>query len=55
MSAVKIDVLLNINGSIPKFIGITDSSVHDVNILDQLNYKPGAHYLLNKGYLPNKR
>ena len=54
-SAVKLHVLLNIDGSIPEFIWITDGSVHDVKILDQLNYKPGAYYLLDKGYVSYKR
>ena len=54
-SAVKLHVLLNIDGSIPEFISITDGSVHDVKILDQLNYKPGAYYLLDKGYVSYKR
>jgi len=54
-SAVKLHVLLNINGSIPEFIWITDGSVHDVKALDQLNYRPGAYYLLDKGYVSYKR
>jgi IS4 transposase len=54
-SAVKMHVLLNIDGSIPEFITITDGSVHDVKILDQLNYKPGAYYLLDKEYVSYKR
>ena len=47
-------VLLNIDGSIPEFITITDGSVNDVKILDQLNYKPGAYYLLDKDMYPTK-
>ncbi|MEP7108048.1 MAG: IS4 family transposase, partial [Ferruginibacter sp.] len=54
-SAVKLHTLLNIDGSIPEFIWITDGSVHDVKILDKLNYKPGAYYLLDKGYVSYKR
>ena len=54
-SAVKLHVLLNIDGSIPEFISITDGSVHDVKILDQLKYKAGAYYLLDKGYVSYKR
>lgn len=54
-SAIKLHVLLNIDGSIPEFIRITDGSVHDVNALDDLKYKPGAYYLLDKGYVSYKR
>lgn len=53
--AVKLHVLLNIDGSIPEFISITDGSVHDVKAMDELKYKPGAYYLLDKGYVSFKR
>jgi hypothetical protein len=35
-AAVKMHTLLDIHGSIPIFIMITDGKVHDVNILDIL-------------------
>jgi hypothetical protein len=54
-SAVKMHVLLNIDGSIPEFIRISDGSVHDVNVLDELKYKPGAYYVMDKGYVSFKR
>ena len=53
--AVKLHVLLNIDGSIPEFISITDGSIHDVKAMDELIYKPGAYYLLDKGYVSFKR
>jgi hypothetical protein len=53
--AVKMHVLLNIDGSIPEFISITDGSVHDVKILDELAYKPGAYYLVDRAYVSYKR
>ena len=53
--AVKMHVLLNIDGSIPEFIFITDGSVHDVKIMDKLEYKPGAYYLFDRGYVSYKR
>ena len=53
--AVKMHVMLNIDGSIPEFISITDGSVHDVKVLDDLEYKPGAYYLFDKGYVSYKR
>jgi len=39
-SAVKLHVLLNIDGSIPEFISITDGSVHDVKILAPASEQP---------------
>jgi len=53
--AVKLHVLLNIDGSIPEFISITDGSIHDVKAMDELIYKPGAYYLLDRGYVSFKR
>ncbi|RPI60963.1 MAG: IS4 family transposase [Planctomycetaceae bacterium] len=50
-AAVKMHTLLNLKGSIPEFIHITEGSVHDVNILDELPILPAAIYLLDRGYL----
>jgi len=50
-SAVKMHTLLNLKGSIPEFIHISEGSVHDVNILDELPILPAAIYLLDRGYL----
>jgi len=48
--AIKIHTLLNLRGSIPEFIHITDGSVHDVNILDELYPEPGSLYIMDRGY-----
>lgn len=49
-AAVKMHTLIDIHGSIPVFILITDGKVHDVNILDILQTEPGAFYLIDRGY-----
>lgn len=49
--AVKAHVLLDLRGSIPTFIEITEGSVHDVNILDLITVEPGAIYVMDRGYL----
>jgi hypothetical protein len=49
-SAVKMHTLLDLKGSIPCFLCITDGSVHDVNLLDQLPIEPGALYVMDRGY-----
>ena len=54
-AAVKMHVLLNLRGSIPEVIVITDGKTHDVNILDQLRYIPGAYYVMDRGYVDFKR
>jgi hypothetical protein len=50
-AAVKLHTLLDLRGSIPSLIIITHGKVHDVNILDQLIFEPGAFYIIDRGYL----
>jgi len=49
--AVKIHTLLDLRGSIPSFIFITDGKYHDSNILDELIPIHGAIYLMDKAYV----
>src|SRR5450432_3052594 len=41
-SAVKMHALLDLRGSIPVFIRVTTGDTHDVKILDQIVFQPGA-------------
>ena len=50
-SAIKMHTLLNLKGSIPEFIHVSEGFMHDVNILDDLPILPSAIYLLDRGYL----
>jgi len=50
-AAVKLHTLLDLRGSIPSLMIITHGKVHDVNILDQLIFEPGAFYIIDRGYL----
>jgi hypothetical protein len=54
-SAVKLHTLLDLRGSIPTFIWITDGKVHDVNALDHLVPEPGAIYVMDRAYLDFQR
>jgi len=54
-AAVKLHTLLDLRGSIPTFIRITDGSVHDVNVLDQILPETGAFYVMDRGYVDFKR
>jgi IS4 transposase len=53
--AVKMHVLLDLRGNIPDFIVISDGKTHDVNILDEMNYIPGAFYIVDRGYVDFER
>jgi IS4 transposase len=46
---------LDLRGSIPSFICISEAKLHDVNILDALIPEPGAIYVMDRGYLDFER
>jgi hypothetical protein len=50
-AAIKLHTLLDLRGSIPTFVTLTEGSVHEVNILDQLPIEAGAIYIMDRGYL----
>jgi hypothetical protein len=50
-AAVKLHTLLDLRGNIPTFIRISSGKVHEVNVLDELLFEPGAFYVMDKGYL----
>jgi len=53
--AVKMHTLLDLRGNIPTFIGITDGSVHDVNMLDEIVPEVGAFYVMDRAYVDFER
>ena len=50
-AALKMHTLLDLRGSIPSFIAITDGKTHDVRLLDELPVEAGSIYVLDRGYL----
>jgi hypothetical protein len=50
-AAIKLHTLLTLRGCFPTVVILTTGKVHDVNILDQLVYEPGAFYIADRGYL----
>jgi hypothetical protein len=50
-AAVKLHTLLDLRGSIPSFIHISDGKLHEVNVLDLLVPEAGAFYIMDRGYL----
>ncbi len=53
--AIKLHALLDLRGSIPSFIEITDGKVADVSILDMLIPEAGSFYIMDRGYLDFSR
>lgn len=50
-AAIKLHTLLDLRGSIPAFIHISDGKMHDVKVLDILPIEAGAFYVMDRGYL----
>lgn len=53
--AIKLHTLLDLRGSIPSFIAISDGKMADVRILDDLVIEPGSFYVMDRGYLDWER
>lgn len=49
--AVKLHTLLNLRGSIPEFLCVSDGKMADVNVLDILIPEPGSFYIMDRAYL----
>lgn len=49
--AIKLHTLLDVKCEIPCFIHITDGTVHDVNVLDVLEFEANAFYVMDRGYV----
>jgi len=54
-AAVKLHTLLNLRGNIPSVIVISPGNMHDVNILDELDFEAGAIYIMDRAYLDYAR
>jgi hypothetical protein len=54
-AAVRLHTLLDLRGSIPTVVIITDGKTHEVNILDHIIWEAGAIYLMDRGYLDFSR
>lgn len=54
-AAIKLHTLLDLRGSIPSFIHISDGKLHDANVFDLLVPEAGAFYVMDRGYLAFER
>ncbi len=50
-AAVKMHTLLDLRGSIPSFIHVSDGKLHDVHALDLLMPEAGAIYVMDRAYV----
>ena len=49
--AVKMHTLLDLHGNIPTFVSISDGTVHDVNVLDEIDLEAGSIYVFDRAYI----
>jgi len=54
-AAIKLHTLLDLRGSIPAFISISQGKQADVRVLDELVLEPGSFYVMDRGYLDFRR
>jgi len=54
-AAIKLHTLIDLRGSIPSFIHISDGKLHDVNVLDELLPEAGAFYVMDRAYVDFER
>lgn len=54
-AAIKLHTMIDLRGSIPVFISITEGSVHDVNVLDDIAFEPKSIYVMDRGYVDFSR
>jgi Transposase DDE domain/Domain of unknown function (DUF4372) len=54
-AAIKLNTLLDLRGSIPSLISITEGKRHEVNWLDELLFEAGSFYIMDRGYLDFRR
>ena len=47
--------LLDLRGSIPTFIYLTEAAVHDSKAMSLIPVEPGSYYLMDKGYVDFKQ
>lgn len=54
-AAVKLHVQLDLKNSIPCFVHITTGKVHDLNVLDLIDFEPDGFYIMDRGYMDFRR
>jgi transposase len=54
-AAVKLHVALDLRGSLPAFVTLTEAGHGDVRWLDDLPIEPGSFYVMDRGYIDFRR
>ena len=50
-AAIKLHTQLDVMSQLPVFARVSEAAVHEVRILDEILFEPGAFYVVDRGYL----
>ena len=50
-AALKLHLMLSLQGNLPAWAVVTDTKVGDMRMLDHIPTHPGAHYIMDRGYM----
>lgn len=50
-AAVKLHLMLSLKGNLPAWAVITGNKISDMRMLDEIPIYPGAHYVMDRGYM----
>lgn len=50
-AALKLHLMLSLQGNLPAWAVVTDTKVGDMRMLDHIPIHPGAHYIMDRGYM----
>jgi hypothetical protein len=50
-AAVKLHLMLSLQGNLPAWAVITANRTSDMRMLDEIPVRPGAHYVMDRGYM----
>ena len=54
-AGIKLHTQIDLKTSIPEFILFTTASVHDVNVMDVINFEANSFYIMDRGYIDYER
>lgn len=54
-AAIRLHTVLDIKTDIPCYIHITDGKIHEVNVLDILEFEPNGFYVMDRGFVDYER
>ena len=52
---IRLHTQLDLKTSIPEFILFTNADIHEVNVLDIINFEANSFYIMDRGYVDYKR